>query len=172
MPSVVSIDTKDVDVLFDRINRLQYEGLQKPLTEATKKLKFKLKQNVLEGKTPRGESYPTVVNATMEMEIKREGSYEDKRIRKSVSTNRIAMNVTNKSLNSINTAKVSYREFNVGYDGERADIVFQSNARDIGNSSKPKRDPLGLSLNVATEEEFEIVADEVERAIDEVINGL
>jgi hypothetical protein len=112
-----------------------------------------------------------IKDVTETMVIARSGPFSDSRKRSEVSSNRTAMNVTGQSSDSLNYTKVSDTEFNVGYDGSRSDVVFRSNAQEPGNSSKPKRDPLGLTVGIATDAEFDMVADEIEKALEVLLSG-
>lgn len=167
----VSINMGNLDRLFDAMYRFQFEGLGDVVEKSAGELSDNLKKNVLSGRDAAGRSYPLISGATLDMEIKREGDFADQRIRRDVSTNPRAMNVTGKSAAAINVERKTYRDFNVGFDDARADVVFESNARDSGNSPKPKRDPLGLSMNAPSQMEIDIVEKKVVQELDRILNG-
>lgn len=161
----------EIDKLFERLNQFQFEGAGKAVEESAGKLADRLKANIINSRDAKGVAYPLIKDVTLDMPIKRDGDFADQRIRREVSSNLRAMNVTGKSSASINVQRVNYRDFNVGYDDARADLVFESNARDSGNSVKPKRDPLGLSINAPSEHESDIVEKFVTQELDRVLNA-
>jgi hypothetical protein len=167
----IDIDMGGLDVLFDTLNRFQYYGVNEPAERAANKLVYKLRSNILTGQDSAGDHYPLIQDSTMDMQIKREAPYSDHRIRRDVSTDPRAMNVTGRSIESLNVQKVKATELNVGFDDERSQIVFESNARNSGSSNKPKRDPLGLSAQNPSDREIDIVAEEIEKELDNLLDG-
>jgi hypothetical protein len=171
MGSKTTIEMNDVTELFGRLQTFQYEGLGIPLGQAAKKLAYRLRDNISNSRNNKGGSYPLIKQVTNEMEIARSGPYSDSRKRQEVSSNPNAMNVTGRTEQSIKSERVSYKEFTVGVDDPRSQIVLESNARNPGSVNKPKRDPLGLSDNSPADEEIDIVEDYVSKAIEGILNG-
>lgn len=166
-----TIEDKDVESLVQSLKVFSESGIAKPIEKSVRKLLSLLRSNLADGQSADGRDYPDVKDTTKAMEIARSGPFADSRIRNEVSTNSKAMNVTGESSDSLSYEKTNVTDFNVGYDSVRSDVVFRGNAKGSGNASKPKRDPLGLNIGIPTDEEFNIVADEVEAAIERLLDG-
>lgn len=171
MPNKVTIDDSNVRDLIDRLTDFGETSISKPIEKSTRNLLSLLRDNVESGRDTSGNQYEPIKDVTEDMVIARSGPFSDSRKRSEVTSNRTAMNVTGQSSDSLNYTKISDTEFNVGYDGARSDVVFKSNAQDHGNSNKPKRDPLGLTVGIATDAEFNILADEIEKALEVLLSG-
>lgn len=170
MPITIDVDFSQVDKLFEEFRFFQDHGVHDAVEKGSEKLTSHLKTNIAQGKQATGAAYPDVKDITMERAIAYGGLFKDTRIRGEVSSDRTAMNVTGKSMDSIyKTRRGDVTE--IGFDDARAQLVFKSNAKASG-SRKPVRDPLGLNLNNTTDTEFDLIADSVEAAIDRIVSGL
>lgn len=172
MPSKIVMEDTIVSKLFADLARFHNSGIKAPMTKGAEEIKDKLQKNIVFGKTITGNTYPQIRDVTKEMEIARSGPFSDSRKRSEVSRSPIAMDVTGQSFDSITVEAKSVKEVNVGYNGIRADVVFRSNAKGSGNINKPKRDPLGLNERIASDFEFDAVADAIEDALERAINGV
>lgn len=171
MSSSVIIYDGEVETLLAQLKAFGETGLSRPLDKASKALSDSLVSNVLNSRGINGDNYPLINDSTFEMDISWSGPFSDSRTRRQVSSNPRAMNATGKSAESISAQKVSDTEYNVGFDTYRSDLVFNSNARAPGNVSKPKRDPLGLTERAPSDKEFELVAKQVEDALERLLSG-
>jgi hypothetical protein len=171
MRMVISVDSKSVDKLVDEFRDFQNYGVHGAVEVGSKKLLAHLKTNVAQGKSATGAAYPDVEDITMERPIAHGGPFKDTRIRGDVSGNRTAINVTGQSIEAPYISRTGpVTEIRV--DDPRSILVFKGNASPAGPVKKPKRDPLGLTLQNATDLEFDLIADAVENAIDRIVSGL
>lgn len=167
----VSIDDVAVTELIEKLLRYTQNRMDEPAMEAAKKIVYQLSHNFSVGENIHGDRYDYVTQLTLELPIKRTGSFEDKRIRGQVSPSQIALDVTGRTKESFRATKESSTEVVIGYDDVRTDIILQGNAKNSGNVSKPKRDPAGLSERNPSDKEFEIVVDEVEKVLERLLSG-
>lgn len=167
----ISADFSKVDKLFDELRRFQDFGVHAEVERGSKKLVRHLKTNVDQGKDVSGKPYSDIDSDTLDKAIAYGGPFKDTRIRREVSSDRTAMNVTGKSMDSI-YSKRSGNVTEVVVDDPRAVVVFYSNAGRPGNVSKPVRDPLGLKDRNVSDTEFDIIADLIDVEIERIANGL
>lgn len=171
MRTVISADFSKVDKLFDELKRFQDFGVHAQVEAGSKKLVSHLKTNVAQGKDATGKPYSDIEADTLDKSIAYGGPFKDTRIRREVSSNRTAMNVTGKSIDSI-YSKRSGNVTEIVVDDPRATVVFYSNAGRPGNVSKPVRDPLGLTTRNVSDVEFDIIADLIDVEIERIVSGL
>lgn len=171
MRMIISADLTKVDKLVNELKRFQDFGVHNRVELGTKKLVNHLKTNVAQGRDAMGKPYAPVDADTMDMAIAYGGPFQDTRIRRDVSGDRTAMNVTGKSMDSI-YAKRSGNVTEILVDDPRATIVFHSNAGRPGNVKKPVRDPLGLKERNVSDTEYDIIADLIEDEIERIVDGL
>jgi hypothetical protein len=171
MQITINADFSKVDKLFDELKRFQDFGVHAQVEQGSKKLVSHLKTNVAQGLDAMGKPYSDIDPETLDKAIAYGGPFKDTRIRREVSTNRTAMNVTGKSMDSI-YSKRSGDVTEVIVDDPRAVTVFYSNAGRPGNVSKPVRDPLGLKDRNVSDTEFDIIADLIDGEIERIVGGL
>lgn len=171
MRMVISADFSKVDKLIDELRRFQDHGVHAQVEVGSKKLVGHLKTNVAQGRDSMGKPYSDIDVETFDKAIAYGGPFKDTRIRREVSGDRTAMNVTGKSIESI-YSKRSGNVTEIVVDDPRAVTVFYSNAGRSGDVSKPVRDPLGLNARNVSDTEFDIIADLVEEQIERIVGGL
>ena len=167
----VSIDDSNVRALIDKL-LVFGQNLSAPLNNAANEIKYQLSRNFALGKDINGVTYEYINPDTLQMPIKYGGLYKDSRIRGDVNPSQIAMTATGRTKDSFTSNKVSNTEFVVGYDDPRSAIILESNAKGTGKVVKPKRDPVGLNERNPSKQEFDVVVDEIEKALERLLGGI
>lgn len=168
----VSIDDKQVLRLIDRLLVWGKSDIVYPINEAANEIRAELTRNFFLGKDINGVTMNYIDSKTVDMPIKYGDPYKDLRKRGDVNPSQIPMTATGRTRDSLTAQKVSNTEYNVGYNDERSAIILESNAKGNSNVSKPKRDPVGLNERNPSKKEFDIVVDEIEKALDRLLNGI
>lgn len=164
----VTIDDAAVTRLLDTLLSWGRSGISEPLKKSAENLRQRFKDNVATGRDIKGNYYQAIDPVTLAMPIKWGNQFKDLRIRGEVSGSPKGMNATGQTKNDFNISTSGPLSYDVGFSDERTSVVLQSNAK---STNKPKRDPVGLSERNPSEKEVDIVADEIEKAIEGLING-
>jgi hypothetical protein len=167
----VSIDDKAVTQAIESFFRFLSKNIGAPIEKSAEVIRAQLVENFNMGQDIHGNKYQYVSSRTLELPIKRTGAYKDTRIRGDINPSQIAMNATGLTAKLIEVKKVSEKEWTVGWNYARSDIILEGNARAKGNTGKPKRDPVGISERNPSNKEFNAVVDEIEKAIERALGG-
>lgn len=164
----VTIDMAAVEDMIQRILTWGETRIDEPLKKGATNLKQRLQDNISTGRDINGKYYQAIDPVTLAMPIKWGNQFHDLRIRGEVSRSPKAMSVTGQTKSDIEVSKLGPNTYGVGYSDERTEVILLSNAK---SKSKPTRDPVGLSERNPSEQELDIVADEIEKALGELLNG-
>lgn len=168
----VTIEDSAIRALIERLKDWSKFDIRNDMERGTRAVKELLRNKVLTGRSLHDTTYPKVKDVTQDMPISYGNPYKDTRLRGEVAPSRTALNVTGESANSLEIGKTTITEFVIYIDGERANLIFNENARNNSRVDKPKRDPLGLTEKGPGKQEIDLVADELEKAIERIVSGL